>query len=363
MVKTLKCTPLGNAAARLAVALLAICPLLVGGCICQRPSPQVSLANSYKLDAELSRAVFADFTREPHPFGSSRQSEIANALMDRLSSLGIKTFDETFISDTPNAFGKTPPVVQTHGKNIYAKVGNLENTDCTVVFASHYDTKNIEGIRYVGANDSGSSSVLLVDMARFLMHAKPSTNCNFTFLWLDGEESVLPDWNDGLTRHPARIVDHTYGSRFAASSLQPCSQANKKTHCWPLQKGGEAVVSFILLDMIGSPGLVLTQDSNSDPSLLRLAQKSAEKLGLANTFGETKQPIEDDHIPFLKAGVPAVDLIDFHHLSTWHQDGDNFDRVSSESLESVGKVALLMGLSIASQPKVFLHDADPTNAD
>ena len=111
----------------------------------------------------------------------------------------------------------------------------------------------------------------------------------------------------------------------------------------------------MLLDMIGSPDVVLVRELNSSPNLVDLAVRFAEELALPNLFETTPRAVEDDHIPFVRAGIPAIDLIDFHHLQFWHQAGDDPATISMKSVESCSKVGLGVALSVAYDPKIAGH--------
>jgi glutaminyl-peptide cyclotransferase len=121
---------------------------------------------------------------------------------------------------------------------------------------------------------------------------------------------------------------------------------------------GKPLIALILLDMIGSPEIIISRDSQSSPALLNLAQKVLDHLGKGSALAKFAQPIADDHIPFLKRGVNAIDIIDFHHLDTWHKEGDDPDKISHESVQLATQLALGMALEIASNPKVFLKSTD-----
>ncbi len=329
----------------------------------------VELAKRFKINQDEAKSDFLEFTKRPHPFGSDRQRELASYLLARARSLQLEVYEEQFSMATPNPeAGKngTSFVIEKIGYNIFARTKTFPQADCSVVLASHYDTKIVPGVDYVGANDSGSSSVLLLQLMAYLSREMKDMNglmsegprCNITALWLDGEESQLWEWDAGLLQHPARIIDNTYGSRHAANMLTSCSLFEKETKCWPLRMGGTALPAFILLDMVGSPDLKLTREKNSSKKLVRLMERFAQKLDLSHVIDKESHAVSDDHEPFLKAGVHAVDLIDFNHLSTWHRAGDDLSTISYESMELAGKLAISMAVSISLEPKVFLGHAD-----
>jgi hypothetical protein len=343
--------------------MLALGPILVASDCAQNHSKSASsvavvqTAATFELDVTRSQSDLAELTRYPHPLGSIRQRKVASWLVSRLTSEDIRAVQEDFNAVTPNpAFQpkseNASPSVNLVGHNIYAKdVGRL-NPPCVVALASHYDTKDVAGVKYLGANDSGSSTAVLVQL---LTHIKKHTvyhqmTCGFVGWFFDGEESVLANWTDGELSHPSRMIDHTYGSRMLASKLVPCKFNGKPSRCLPAESGqtaGPAVVAVILLDMIGSPGLKLSRDLQSSPDLQRIAQNGAALLGVPEIFTEQATYIEDDHRPFRALGIPAIDLIDFQHLQHWHQPSDDVDTLSPASLNIAGHLALYVASSLA----------------
>jgi hypothetical protein len=343
--------------------MLALGPTLIASDCAQNPSKSVNsvaaeqTAATFELDVARSQSDLAELTRHPHPLGSIRQREVASWLVSRLTSEGIRAVKEDFNAVTPNPATQrtsenTPLTVNLIGHNIYAMdVGRL-NPPCVVALASHYDSKDIAGVKYLGANDSGSSTAVLLQL---LTHIKKHSvyhqmTCGFVGWFFDGEESVLANWTDGQLSHPSRMIDHTYGSRMLASKLIPCMFSGKPSSCLPAENGrntGPAVAAVILLDMIGSPELKLSRDLQSSPELQRIAQRGAALLGLPEIFTEQAASIEDDHRPFRALGIPAIDLIDFQHLKHWHKPSDDVDTLSPASLNIAGHIALYVASSLA----------------
>ena len=121
---------------------------------------------------------------------------------------------------------------------------------------------------------------------------------------------------------------------------------------------------MVLVDMMGNRDLMLDRESNSTPWLVDALWKSAKKLGVQENFSDRPAPIEDDHIPFLEAGVQAVDIIDLNHYAAagwWHTREDTLDKMSARSFQVVGDVLmdalpgiearLLRGSAAPSKPK------------
>jgi Zn-dependent M28 family amino/carboxypeptidase len=184
-----------------------------------------------------------------------------------------------------------------------------------IAIASHFDTKLYREFRFVGANDGASSTAALLELGRVLKQR--SNEFTIELLFLDGEEARMPEW---------RGTDNTYGSRHYVEA------ARKDTSLATLK-------ALVLLDMIGDRDLRIRRDANSTPWLVDIVWNAAARLGHTGTFSNELTTIEDDHIPFLRAGIPAVDVIDLEN-PTWHTAQDTLDSVSARSLQTVGDVVL-----------------------
>jgi Zn-dependent M28 family amino/carboxypeptidase len=186
-----------------------------------------------------------------------------------------------------------------------------------IIFASHYDTKRAADFRFVGASDGASSTAALLELGRVLKARQ--NEFTIELLFLDGEEAVNWEWRD---------PDNTYGSRYYVDAAR---QANTL----------RTIKALVLLDMIGDKNLVLERDATSTPWLVDIVWNAAARLGHGNVFTRTIGAFEDDHVPFLNAGVPAVDLIDLNNYADyWHTAQDDLDHVSEKSLKIVGDVVI-----------------------
>ena len=173
-----------------------------------------------------------------------------------------------------------------------------------ILLASHFDTKPINEFRFVGANDGGSSTGALLELARVLK-GRPKPRFTLEFVFFDGEEAY------GEWREP----NHTYGSRQYVTAARAAGTLG-------------AIRALVLLDMIGDRSLNLKRDTNSTPWLTDILWSTARRLGHAAHFLDEPFPVEDDHMPFVKAGIPSVDLIDLDYPD-WHTAGDTLDKVSA----------------------------------
>jgi Zn-dependent M28 family amino/carboxypeptidase len=181
-----------------------------------------------------------------------------------------------------------------------------------IMLAGHYDTKLFKQLRFVGANDGGSSAALLLELARRL--AAAPHDYTYWLVWFDGEEAFVT-WSDR---------DSLYGSRRLATDLARARRLPR---------------AMILVDMIGDRDLAIRREAHSAPWLSDIIWNAAARLGHGRHFVRDAVPVEDDHVPFLRAGVPAALLIDFD-FPPWHTAEDTLDKVSAESLAVVGQVVL-----------------------
>jgi len=193
--------------------------------------------------------------------------------------------------------------------------------DGIIVLASHYETNYpLRNIHYVGANDGGSTTGLLIEMANYLREKKPRDGYSVWLLFTDGEEAIQ-HWSD---------ADSVYGSKHLAEEWQKDGTLKR-------------IKAFILADMLGDRDLDVQRDMNSTPWLEDLVQQAATEYGWQSYFFQTKTYDEDDHIPFVKRGVPCADLIDLDYgydNAYWHTAQDTMDKLSAKSLTIAGDTIL-----------------------
>ena len=238
----------------------------------------------------------------PRPAGSAAAGKARTYIVDQLAAAGVKAEVQPFDADTP------------HGRlrmaNIVAVLPGRRAE--VIVLAGHYDTKWFRDIRFVGANDGGSSAALLIELARRLA-ARPR-EYTYWVVWFDGEEA----------RETWTAADSLYGSRRMARELE---------------RKGRLPRALIVADMIGDRDLAIRREAGSTPWLTDAIWAAAARRGVAAHFLDETLAVEDDHAPFLRAGVPAALLIDFDY-PPWHTAEDTLDKVSARSLEIVGGVLL-----------------------
>src|SRR5262245_57616896 len=235
----------------------------------------------------------------PRPAGSAAIEQARAYIKNQLAASGVAAIDQTWQAQTPLG-----PV---HMVNLVATIAGARHD--RIVIAGHYDTKRFQAFRFVGANDGGSSAAFLIELARVL---KARTNAyTIEVLFLDGEEAVL-EWQGD---------DHTYGSRYYVD-------AAKRSNTLASLK------AMILVDMIADRDLRIKRDLHSTLWLTDVIWSAARKQRQP-AFDPAETQIEDDHLPFMAAGVPSVDIIDLE-FPAWHTAGDTLDAVSARSLQVVG---------------------------
>lgn len=295
--------------------LLAAC--FVGAC-----RPDGAGAAGYRYDS--SNVVWSQFSGErahqhcaalvefgPRPAGSPALERARGYLESQLKAGGWTVERQTFTEPTP-----LRPIEFV---NVRARFGTDDfKKPVRVILGSHYDTKYFPNIRFTGANDGGSSSGALLEIARVLALRPGLAQC-IELVFFDGEEAV-EDYT---------ATDGVYGSRYYAREITR------------RQKPAERPGAVVILDMIGDPDLHVRIPSDTPRDLAEGLFAAAQEAGTSVYFGWASTPITDDHAPFQREGVPAIDLIDLD-FAPWHTSGDTMSQVSPLSLETVGRTALLL---------------------
>ena len=264
-------------------------------------------------DADLAYSVAERLVvgHTPRDAGTRRGNIAATCILDAASMTGADVVRDVFTD-------KTPKGVRTF-VNLYAEFMVDPDAPWTVV-VSHYDTK--PGVNCPGANDGASTSGLLVALADELFSCREGRG-NVMLVWTDGEECMNAYAED----------DGLWGSRRAASMLK--AKRYK-------------VAGVVCVDMLGDKSLNISIAKNSTMSLVKTALAAARNLNLGKQVTYTNLLVKDDHLPFLNAGFPAIDLIDFDYGSAcgkndyWHSEHDTMDKISKRSLETSGRLVVEM---------------------
>jgi len=241
----------------------------------------------------------------PHPPGSEAQRKVGDYLISQLKSSRLEVRSQEFQAATP--------IGPLNMRNIWGIVPGKSGQ--TIILASHYDSKYFKDFQFVGANDGGSSSAVLLELARIVGHGNP-TEHTIWFVFFDGEEAIH-EWSD---------FDSLYGSREFVKMLNS-------------QQKLASVGALILLDLVGEKDLSFRRDTNSTPWLVDTIWTAASRIGHSRIFHQAAITVIDDHIPFAQQGVPAVDIIDLDY-AYWHTPEDTLDKLSAENMRVVAEVVL-----------------------
>ena len=247
----------------------------------------------------------------PRPSGSPAIAQLQAYILSELKSYGCTTDVDDFTSDTPA--GRIPM------KNILVKIPGT--TPGIILLGTHYDTKRLPN--FVGADDGGSSTGVMLELARLLCSQTQKSRYAVWIAFFDGEEAVREEWQD---------PDNCYGSRDMAARFAIAGDIPK-------------IKAFLLADLVGTKTPHFKRESYSTPALVNQVWAIAKKLGYGNIFIDASSPIEDDHQSFLKRHVPSVDVIDLDNgpngdVSYWHTPQDSLDKVSPKTLAITGHVFL-----------------------
>jgi glutaminyl-peptide cyclotransferase len=278
------------------------------------PSPSVAVPDQAAPPPDFNASRTMQYVKEivafgPRPIGSENHKKVEGYIVSHLKGAEIDKDD----FEVTTSEGRFP----IH--NIIAKFPGTR--DGIIVIASHYDTNwPLRNINYVGANDGGSSSALLLEIANQI-RGKKRDGYSVWLLWDDGEESLQMPWND---------PESLYGVRHLAQKWQDDGTLKK-------------IRAFILEDMVGDADLNIERVTNATSWLEDLVYQSASQLGYQSHFFGRAISVVDDHQAFLNHGVPSIDLIDldygynnvFHHTAQ-----DTIDKLSPKSLAIVGTVTL-----------------------
>ncbi len=292
----------------------------VGSAVSQNPNAQSSPAPAAKPIEPAGPAMRVDaaramqYTKEivafgPRWDGTKALDQVRAYIKGKLT--GAQVEEDAFVAET--SAGQMPM------RNIIAKFPGSK--DCIIVLASHYETNYwLRNTSFVGANDGAATSALLLAIGD-QFRGRKLEGCGVWLAFFDGEESFTRQW---------RTEDALWGSRHLAKKWQDDGTSKK-------------VKGLLLADMIGDADLGVYRDENSTPWLEDLVLQAATRLGYQSHFFANVTSVEDDHIPFVKAGMPVADIIDLdygYNNSFHHTTQDTVDKLSVDSLKISGDVIL-----------------------
>ncbi|HXG53794.1 MAG TPA: M28 family peptidase [Vicinamibacterales bacterium] len=288
-------------------SILAVVVLLVSGACASAQTPAAVPPRAAFDGARAFEDLKKIVAIGPRPSGSEGARATRDYIKQQLYAIGLQPSEQAFDATTRAGIVR---MVNVRAKLPGRGTGRL-------IIAGHYDTKRFTEFPFVGANDGGSSTAFLLELARALkgrINAVP-----IEILFLDGEEAI-GEWETG----------NTFGSRHYVEAAVKAGTIKQ-------------IKAMVLVDMIGDSGLVIKRESHSTPWLTDAIWSAAKTLNRPE-FVDESTPIEDDHLPFLAAGVPAVNIIDLEYpdvsMRYWHTADDTLDKTSARSLQVVGEVLL-----------------------
>ncbi len=240
----------------------------------------------------------------PRPSGSQALVHLQDHLQSELKSYGCSV--ET------DSFGAPTPIGRLSMKNILVKIPG--DKPGVILLGTHYDTLLMDN--FVGADDAGSSTAVMLELARLLcpQHGRYAVWIAF----FDGEEA-MKQWS---------ATDSRYGSRQMAARLSSSGDIKR-------------IRAFLLADIVGGRNARFRRETSSAPALVDLIWNTSAKLGYSAIFLNESAGAQDDHDSFLARGVPSVDVIgDFTNNGYWHTPQDSLDKISAKTLAIVGHVFL-----------------------
>lgn len=279
----------------------------------------------------------------PRPFGSDNLAKAADYICEQVEAIGLEPKRHELLHEKE----------QKTIRNLYTVIpGKDPEKGPILMFGAHYDTKIYEGCEewthsepFLGAIDGGGAPAVLLELARAIK-AKGTPECNVWFYWIDAEESVDWTWNDDR----ALLGSEAFGEYLSKEKILP------------------RVKAFVLLDLIGSKNIKIDKDGNSSTKLSELFGDVAKRLGVEKRLyefpterdiayyrsqGITNWGTKDDHMNFMKRGVPSVLLIDFarrvpgenqmqddRYERWWHTPDDDLSAMDPASLAFAGNLVM-----------------------
>lgn len=282
---------------------LMLAAVALAACVsAQTPSKGAGVASTFD-----SARAFADLKAivaiGPRPAGSPGAAKTRDYIKKEVAAVGLNAVEQSFDADTPAG--------RIRMTNLIVSIpGSGRNH---LVIGGHYDTKLFKDVSFVGANDAGSSTAFLIELARALKGRQNAVTIDLVFF--DGEEAV-GEWETG----------NTWGSQYYVESARKAGTLSQ-------------IKAMVLVDMIAEKNPTFKRESNSTRWLSDIVWSAGRKLNRPEFSSVETGEISDDHLPFLQAGIPSVDIIDLEY-DHWHQPGDTLDKLGPEGLKAVGDVLL-----------------------
>ena len=239
----------------------------------------------------------------PRVSGSEAHKKVRNYIKNEIENNNLKVIEDIFNVKTP--------IGEVEMDNISTTIKGNKNNGEKIILAAHYESKYFKSENFLGANDNASGVSVLLELLKIIKDK--NYKYDIEFLFFDGEEA-FGYWSD---------TDSLYGSKRYVSQIS----------------NPEKIKAVILLDMVGEKNIKIDFDMNSSPELTDILIEATQKLNLTYCLSNRFICIEDDHVPFILKGIPAIDIIDFEY-DDWHTKNDDMENISSKSLENVGLITI-----------------------
>jgi glutaminyl-peptide cyclotransferase len=281
---------------------------------CKKADKKIDL-NVPEIDADYAFKLLKEGAMiKPRHSGTIGAKKTVEFITGILTELNVRHHTDIWSENTPEG--------KINFTNVIAELPG-KNPSRFIIVGCHYDGKKLMSVPdFEGANDGASGVAALLAMIKAVKESGAVPPLTLKFVFFDGEECIINySKNDGL-----------YGSRHYAELLKNNKQVS---NC----------AAVLVLDMIGDKDLDITLPSGSDPDLMRKILKIAALKKYSSYFSKDKNDVLDDHSPFQKIGIPAMDIIDFHYgrgNRYWHTAADTVDKTSAESLKIVADTVLAL---------------------
>ncbi len=254
----------------------------------------------------------------PRPPASEGYAKSLTYLERTLKDLGWVTRRNTFQTLTPKGRISFTNLLARHAPD-----GNAPdwNQSPPYLIGGHLDSKFFPDLNFTGVNDSGSSTGVMLELARVLS-ADPEAAANLELVFFDGEEAF-----------GEKIIFERGAKEGLYGSINFAQQ---------LRKRQTRPALGIVLDLVGDPKVPLLVGGDSHPNAVAQARAATKVLGLGSSVSFPDASILDDHIPLqVYANLPVLHLIgDFQEMPYWHTAGDTLDNITPQALENAGKLTL-----------------------
>lgn len=309
---------------RFIIAILAVLLVTTTGCKPHPPSTSTQPGASATPAGPPPAQIWKEFSGDKAFVHTKAQCDIGprvsgSAELEKARGLIVAELERNGWTVQRQTFTDTTPRGPIQFVNLIARYGGSDKTQQFII-CSHYDTKVFDTIRFVGASDAGSSTGALMELSRVLA-MDPALARRVELVFFDGEEAIVQ-----YSHANGVLTDGLYGSRHYAKDIA-ATQRNKQFR------------AGVLWDMIGNKKLNITLPPDSPSQLMQGIFAAADELKARNAFSISERSILDDHSPLNEVQVPVIDLIGFDY-PYWHTADDTLDKLSPESLQTVGAVTL-----------------------